>query len=86
VFDVSTSQIGILGAGALLILLGLAGLMPLLANQRRLDGRLRINELWNPALSAAAGVMRPMPSPPRPASVSTRAPRFPSSWRRTRAI
>ena len=59
------SQIGILGAGALLIFLGLGGLLPLLANQRRLYGRLRINESWNPALSVAAGVMRPMPSPPR---------------------
>ena len=69
------SQIGILGAGALLILLGLGGLMPLLAaNQRRLSGRLRINESWNPALSVAAGGMRPMPSPPRPAGASSLAP------------
>ena len=75
VFDLSTSQIGILGAGALLILLGLGGLMPLLANQRRLAGRLRINESWNPALSVAAGVMRPMPSPPRPTSAPTITPK-----------
>jgi hypothetical protein len=69
------SQIGILGAGALLIFLGLGGLLPLLANQRRLYGRLRINESWNPALSVAAGVMRPMPSPPRPSSTSTVTPK-----------
>ena len=68
------SQIGVLAAGAVLILAGLGGLMPVLVNQKRLAGRLRINESWNPALSVAAGVMRPMPSPPRPSSVPTIAP------------
>jgi len=69
------SQIGVLAAGALLILAGLGGLMPLLLNQRRLPGRLAINESWNPALSVAAGVMRPMPSPPRPTSAPSLGPR-----------
>src|SRR5688500_15011756 len=69
------SQIGVLAAGAFLILAGLGGLMPLLLNQRRLAGRLRINESLNPALSVAAGVMRPMPAPPRPTSVPTVAPK-----------
>ena len=69
------SQIGILAAGALLILAGLGGLIPVLLNHRQLPGRLRINESLNPALSVAAGVMRPMPAPPRPMSVSTAAPK-----------
>lgn len=68
------SQIGVLAAGALLIVAGLGGLMPLLFNQRHLPGRLRINESLNPALSVAAGVMRPMPYPPRPTGVPMGAP------------
>jgi len=69
------SQIGVLAAGAFLILAGLGGLMPVLLNHRRLPGRLRINESLNPALSVAAGVMRPMPAPPSPLSISAPAPK-----------
>jgi hypothetical protein len=55
-------DIAILGAGVLLIALGLGGMAPVLFAQRRaLTGRLRIDETLNPALSAATAVVRPWP-------------------------
>ena len=61
-FELSTRDIIVLGAGFFLIAIGLAGLVPMLVHHRKaLQGRLRIDESLNPALRAAAAAMSPAP-------------------------
>jgi hypothetical protein len=63
VFELSTRDIAVLGAGLFLIAAGVAGLLPMLLHHRKaLQGRLRIDESLNPALRAAAAAMTPTPS------------------------
>ena len=74
--DLSFSQIAVLGAGLLLVLAGLAGLVPMLLNRRpRLSPRLKIDESLNPALHSAASYIRPLPPVATPArEVAPEAP------------